>query len=273
MKNTITSKSIIALAITFFTFNSFAQNFYAKLNGGYSWATATMSTNSSSQVGTVVNYEKVSFSLGKGINVGGAVGYMFNKNIGAELGINYLLGANTEYGYKSSSSSDAYTYSATVLGFIPAIVITPGLENFNPYAKFGLSISSATLTVKDENISTSGSITNTSNITNVYSGGVALGLVSSLGASYKITQNISIFGEMCILTMKYSPTKGELTESKLNGVDNLSTKSTRDKNSEFSDSYSIDNSAPTDNNAPRKSSAPNFPFSSVGVNVGIIIGF
>ncbi|MCX6187418.1 MAG: outer membrane beta-barrel protein [Bacteroidetes bacterium] len=273
MKNTITSKTIIALAITFFSFNSFAQNFYAKLNGGYSWATATMSTSSLNEVGSISSLDKVNFNFGKGINLGGAVGYMFNKNIGAELGINYLLGGNTEFSLKSSFSNDAYTYSATLLSFIPSIVITPGFDKINPYAKFGLSIGSATFTVKDENIGTSGSITNTTNITNVYSGGVALGLVSSLGATYKVADKISVFAEMCILTMKYSPTKSELTESKINGVDNLSNLNTRSKVTEYSDSYSIDNSVPTDNNTPRKSIAPNFPFSSIGVNVGIIIGF
>jgi hypothetical protein len=39
--------------------------------------------------------EQVNVSLGKGISLGGALGYMFNDHFGAELGISYLHGSKS----------------------------------------------------------------------------------------------------------------------------------------------------------------------------------
>lgn len=278
MKTRITIKTIIALAITLLSINAFAQSFYVKLNGGYNWGIASnVIASNSNQVGTVNSYEKVNLSFGKGINIGGAFGYMFNKNIGAELGINYLIGGTTETSSKSSSfnssSNNTYNYSSTLLNFIPSIIITPGFEKINPYAKIGMSLGIATMSNKNENSSTSGSTTNTTNQTSIASGGLAIGLVSALGATYEINKNISVFGELNISTLSYSPTKSEITEYKQNGVDNLSTLKTRDKVTEYSDSYSTDSSSPTDVNNPRKSMSINIPFSSLGVNIGVKYSF
>ncbi|MFZ4797712.1 MAG: outer membrane beta-barrel protein [Bacteroidia bacterium] len=274
MKKSNTVKTIIALAISLLSINSFAQSLYVKLNAGYNWGIASnINGSNSSQTGTVTTNEKVNISFGKGVNICGAVGYMFNKNIGAELGINYLIGGTTENSIKSSSNSSLNNYSSTLLNFIPAIIITPGFEKINPYAKVGFSLGMATMTVKSENSSTFGSTTSTTNQTSLLNGGFAIGLISALGVTYEVNEKMCVFGELNISTLSYSPTKSEITEYKQDGIDRISTLKTRDKVMEYTDSYTTDNSVPTDNNVSRKSTPINIPFSSLGVNIGVKFSF
>lgn len=278
MKKIIIIKTIIALAITLLSINTFAQSFYAKLNGGYNWGIASnLGQRNSNQIGNTTSYEKVNLSFGKGINIVGAAGYMFNKNIGAELGINYLIGGTSETSSKSSnfnsSSNNIYYYSSTLLNFIPSIIISPGFEKINPYAKIGLSLGIATMTIKNESSSTTGNSTNSTYETALLNGGIAIGLVSALGTTYELNKNISLFGEINISTLSYSPTKGETTEYKENGVDRLFTLKTVDKVTEYTDSYSTDSSLQTDVNNPRKSTPISIPFSSLGINIGVKYSF
>jgi hypothetical protein len=69
--------------------------------------------------------------------------------------------------------------------------------------------------------------------------------------------------------MSYAPNKSEITESKFNGVDILPNMTIRDKQTEYSDSYTDDNNSSSNTSVPRKSTKQNIPFSSIGVNLGI----
>ncbi|MFA9212866.1 MAG: outer membrane beta-barrel protein [Candidatus Methylacidiphilales bacterium] len=279
MKTTIT-KTIIASVMALFTFNAFAQkNFYLKLNGAYNLGTtATLNgLSNQTQSGTVTTNEIVELAFGKGINFGGAVGYMFNKNIGTELNISYLLGGTTTAKNSSNSSTSSNSinldYSSTMLSFIPSIVITPGFEKINPYARFGLIIGVPTVTGKLSNSNTFNGETNTTNQTTIFNGSLAFGSQSAFGIDYKINDKFSLFGELNFTSLTYTPTKGEITESKLNGVDNLATLNTRDKKIEYVDIISQDINVAPDPNAPQKAIKPSLPFSSVGINVGVVYHF
>jgi hypothetical protein len=280
MKKSISTKTIIALAITLFTLNVNAQNFYAKLNAGFNVGN---SSNLSSDFynlkidGTVRTYENVNLSFGKGTNFGATFGYMFNKYVGSELNVSYLLGSSTkvEDSEKTASSSEftSSNYSAKMISFIPAIVITPGFEKMNPYARFGLILGIPTVSSKMESSYTEFGINGTSNLTFKLNGGIAFGLQSALGIEYKFNDKMSFFGEINSINLSYSPTKGEMTEFKINGSDNLGNLSTREKKTEFVDSYTEDSSKPADPNAAAKALAPRLPFSSFGLNLGVIYNF
>ncbi len=271
MKTTLSKQTIITCVLALLTFNSFAQkNFYVKLNGGYNMGIVSYNGRNQNQSGTITNYEKVPFSLSSGIQFGGAAGYMFSKFIGAELGVSYLIGNTVSMTDKSNTSSSTENVSSRLLNFTPSLVITPGLEKLNPYAKFGLSLGLASITDKMESTNNNGSSTTTSSQTRVFDGGMAIGFMGTLGLSYKINDKVSLIGELNIASISYSPTKGENTEYKINGVDMLSSMPKSQKNIEFVDSYSQDNNSQSDPNSPSKSIAPSFPFSSVGLNIGVM---
>jgi opacity protein-like surface antigen len=265
-------KIFIILAICFFVNQLSAQKLYFTINGGY--ALESNKTNIAGEylfynlTATSATYERteiISFSLGKGVNFGGAVGYMFHKNIGAELGVNYLIGAETT-GKGTSYTGDFFSrgYKAKMLLFKPSLVISAGFEKINPYAKFGLLMSTGSITRQSD--SKNGA--NTSEQTSKIDGGIGIGFTASAGISYGITPKIAIIGELNYNGLTYSPKKEQLTASKRNGVDILNTLTTSQKETEFTDTF-IDDGTPSDPNKPSKNYFQNLPLSSLGFNIGL----
>jgi hypothetical protein len=265
-------KIFTILAICFLANQLSAQKLYFTVNGGYA-----LESNKTNLVGeyffysstatnaTTTTFEPVSFSLGKGVNFGGTVGYMFHKNIGAELGVNYLLGG--EATTKQTSYTGDYSnrgYKAKMLLFKPTLVISAGFEKINPYAKFGLLMSTGSVTQQFD--SKNGA--NTSEQTTKMDGGIGIGFTASAGISYGITPKMAIIGELNYNGLTYSPKKGLLTASSKNGIDELATLTTSDKETEYTNTL-IDDGTPSDPNKPSKTYFQNLPLSSLGFNIGL----
>ena len=280
MKSNYFKMLMLVFVISLFSNTLFAQGAYVKINAGYGFIMSSIvaqnysQTITSSPPNTYTNtVEAVNLSLGKGLNFGGAFGYMFNKNIGAELGISYLLGGTTKIVSEANYNALYYKYERTMhsnmLRFIPSVVIASGFEGINPYAKFGLLIGTGSFFIDDDS-DIDGDIRVQKR---KYNGGFALGLNSALGAIYTINDNISIFGEIDMVNLSYSPTKGELTESTLNGVDQLPFTTTSVKETEYVDSYTFDSANPPSDSEPSKELKFKMPYGSVGLNVGLKINF
>jgi opacity protein-like surface antigen len=71
----------------------FSQNFYISPEIGYSFGTARQNVDNYFFDGFSESGDQLVYSLGQGFNFGGGIGYMFNSNIGIELGVNYLIGS------------------------------------------------------------------------------------------------------------------------------------------------------------------------------------
>ncbi len=167
-------------------------------NIGYGFEAAPANAQDFANISIVLNnytntktIEQIRFSLGNGLNLGAAFGYMINKNIGAELGVNYLFGSNTEIHIDGDNGSNSNSYtlnssiSASMFRIMPSIVLATGMEKFNPYAKFGVVISNGDITL-DDNFTINGS---TSIRKSKINGDYAFGYTSAIGANYAIDQN------------------------------------------------------------------------------------
>lgn len=193
MKNNYLVTLVALISICLFTNNTFAQGAYVQVNTGLAFAMGAQNLDyldfnnyesNSTGSGFTSTQEQVSVSLGKGFNIGGAFGYMFNEHVGAELGLSYLVGgkseANTTERSTNYNSTTDYTLSSKMIRIIPTLVIATGGEKINPYAKFGVVIGSGSVLYETNSIS-DGDIY----ISNLeLSGGMALGLTSSIGAMY-----------------------------------------------------------------------------------------
>ncbi len=265
-------KLIMVFAISLFANNLFAQGSYVNINAGYGLSMSSQNlpgfNNSTRGIHSSID-ERVNVSLGKGLNVGGAFGYMFNKNIGAELGISYLLGGKTNTKHEDSGSKTDYTVSAKMLRINPSIVIASGLDGINPYAKFGFIIGSGSI-MSEENENGGGDITIRKMKLN---GGLAFGLNAGVGALFTLNDKMAFFGEINMVNMSYAPTKGEVTEATKNGADVLPGMTTREKETEFVDSYTDNGNNPPADSQPRKELKQKLPFGSFGINFGLRIGF
>lgn len=274
MKKNYVLTLLMAFAFGMMANNASAQGPYASLNLGYGFGKSTMNLeywnfyNSTSGTNSVTD-EQVFVSLGKGLNFGGTFGNMFNENVGAELGINYLLGGKAKAKDEYTGGTTEYNFYARMLRIIPAIVIAAGGEGINPYAKFGVvvSLGSAKYEMEDND---NGDIMI---LKEKYSGGIALGFMGAVGALFPLNDNMSIFAEINTINQSYAPKKGEITELTVDGDDMLPDLTTSQKETEFVKEVTYEYEVNPPTSEPTKVLKQKLPLGSVGIVVGARIKF
>jgi hypothetical protein len=261
---------IVIFTISLFSSNLFAQGLYVTANAGYGFGINKSMIADLTETATTYTHDQKSLSFGKGINLGGAVGFMFNKNMGAELGLSYLIGGKSKSTGTYLDRTEESTYSGKMFKINPSFIFTSGAGKFNPYAKMGLVVGFGFFNHEYSVNYTTGDV----DLTNYkYNGGIALGFSSALGATYKLNNNLSLFGELSLISLSYSPEKMTVTKATNNGIDVLPGITTYDKETDFVDSYTVSRTpAPIDDTKPRQTLKVPFPFGSFGFNVGIRIG-
>lgn len=265
---------LTTLAIMLLDNSVFSQGSYLNLNAGYGLSMSPQNlhffdfTNYTS-LNNSITEEQIAVSLGKGVSFGGSFGYMFNKNIGAELGLSYLLGSEFEVTRTFSFRTTDYTMSANMFRINPSIVVACGFEKVNPYAKFGVLIGSGSIMYTlDEFDNGDRDVMKVK-----LDGGMALGFTSGIGALVSVSNKVSFFGEINMVNLSYAPTRGRMTEATVNGVDQLPGWSTDLKEIEFVDSYTYDFANPPADTEPNQVLRQHLPFGSIGFNLGLNIRF
>lgn len=286
--------ALIGLAlVTASNSNLMAQGAYVNVNVGYGMPLNSQKNilieETHDRVNDFVNNEYsynyseeiVNLSMGKGMNFGASFGYMFNKNLGAELGLNYLLGGKTSATYtdhstyidvsgtNSNSSTEKEEYSAKMFQINPTLVLAGGFEKWNPYGKFGVVLGFGSI-YNDLTYSDSDGDNWTGQIK--MNEGMAFGFSGAFGVQYALNENLSLFGELNLISMSYSPNKGEVTEYTFNGVDMLDTFSDEEKQIEYVDKIS-ENSNSTTPSTINQELRTSYQFSSIGLKVGLAFHF
>ncbi len=249
-----------------------AQGAYVNINIGYgigasSQNLSSLNFNNYTRQNNFTTREQVNLSFGKGLNIGGTIGYMFNENVGLELGISYLMGGKSVAKDIYSNRTVDYTIYSNMIRFNPSLVIAAGFKNINPYAKFGMMIGSGaimyeTLDYDDGDIWVTKS---------EYNGGIALGLTAGAGVLFNISENLSFFAEINMVNLSYAPTKGEITEASKNGADLIPNLTTKERQIEFVESYTTEQGNPSPDSQPDKLLIEKYPFGSFGLNIGLKI--
>lgn len=240
---------------------------------GFYWADETVTSSSD-------NIEVKSMGLGGGFNANLAFGYMFSDHVGIEFGVNEFFGMVKKMHYSSSSDYGEYSYdrkiSGKMLQIVPAIVITPGLEKVNPYARLGMIIGVLpVVTAKLDGTSTysGGTLKETSTYSDkqkIY-GGLALGFTAAAGASIDLGEKIAFFGEIVFNGLSYAPSKGKFRTWTEDGVDQLATATTKEKEWTYEKKYDTDEDIP--DGTPDKLPKMTLTFSNVELNLGIKFKF
>ena len=266
---------LMAAAFSLIAQPLFAQGLYLKAHTGYGLGSGKQSLESAvfnfknvTSTDNTSSSEQIFLSLGDGLRFSGAVGYLFNENIGAELAVSYLLGAEKT----ANSRLDNFTtredrMSATMLSIIPTLVVQTGREGLNPYAKIGLVVGQGKVTLEFDQES-NGTQTNREW---EFEGGTALGLQASIGALYSIGPKMSLFGEVSMTSLSYTPTKGTLVKATLDGTDELPSLTIREKEIALSNSITSVSGTPPSDDEPAKALEESLPFGSIGLNIGIRI--
>ena len=150
------------------------------------------------------------YSLGGGLPLGIAAGYMFNENLGAELGINYLLGSTVETTKfsQTGNSTTVETYTRQ-LRFNPSLVFTSANEDFNVYGRVGLVIPIIGKTISEGETNINAIIDTVDMVPDSRirkfkienEGKISLGYSAATGVTYSLTDALEIFGEVELISL------------------------------------------------------------------------
>ncbi|HSZ26381.1 MAG TPA: hypothetical protein VK766_11695 [Cytophagaceae bacterium] len=130
---------------------------------------------------------KGSFGMGLVPNI--SIGYLFNKNIGIELGLGYLIGSK-----KTLSSTTKYNVNSFYIN--PSFVIRAGEGKIVPYGKMGIFlglINSGYLWSDGINYGVNDN------------GGISTGITSTLGVDFMMSDKFVVFGELSGRFANWSP--------------------------------------------------------------------
>ncbi|MEO8146143.1 MAG: outer membrane beta-barrel protein [Bacteroidia bacterium] len=288
MEKKIKIQFAIAVILTLLTAQVYSQGIYFAVSAGYGLPAAPNAFKASNysytlnSTGHTSSFEivKGTGSFGKGFQAGGTFGYMFNENVGAELGLSYLSGADMTGNYSESNSSTTFPHSSTqentlsgnMLRISPALKIAAGEGKIKPYMKAGLVVGMSPKVIETSfRTDINNGIGSKTEMEIVYSGGTPIGFTGSLGADFKLNDRISIFFEFNMIAQSWAPKKGIMTKYTEDGVDQLPDMDTNEKEVEFVDSYTESSSTNNTYNAqsPSKELKVFLPFSSAGAKVGL----
>ncbi len=275
-------KVALGMFISLFSIAAYSQ-FYINVGGGYNLGIANQSLlNNYERTNNIEKMENVKTSLGKGLNFGLNLGYMFNGNIGIDLQCSYLLGDENAGESKSNYtffSTNYYDYEKIsvknqIIRINPSLIIASGFDKLDPYARFGVILGFGSVTYTNLNEEYENNILENKVIEKwKFNGGMAFGLSSALGLMYHISDLISVYGELDLVSMSYAPTKGVMTEYTVNGADKLPDLTTDAKEIEFLDEITYDDDNPPSTAEPSKELKFYFPYSSIGLNIGVRFSF
>lgn len=230
-----------------------AQRFYLDFNIGYGFGFPKNVLGQSMHT-DIVNGVKnntssnLMGSIGQGLNWQITPGYMITDNIGVELGINYFMGAKTTMAESSSTitiytddGSGNLTYkfnnedfsrrkdvaSSNQIRIAPAVIISTGASKaFSGYAKLGIIMPVFGSTVVNTDAVSAEVSGNTINRTTiqaktVINGAPSFGFKGALGLNYNITDNLSVFGEVSLISLNVKQKSRTTTSMKINGVESI----------------------------------------------------
>lgn len=222
-------------------------------------------------------------SLGAGFVVTAAGGVVFNRYVGAELGIQ-VLAAPRSYTTSQSSTSGGATNTAemvvqakTPVYVIPALVLTTGGDNLAGYSRLGVVLP---VLDKFRTKNTNTSQPSSTQPVQKFSGEVETsnrfspGLSYAIGLTYPVSKGIRFWAEVGGTSRSAYAKSAELKSLTVNGVDQIGALSTRDKQVDYAfDQTTTSTSGTPSPSEPQKKLTYASPYSTVGIRLGIQLAF
>lgn len=280
-------KKIVLLASVLLAgFTVKAQGFYGELNVGYGigMPSSTLGTDTYMDLNTGSgSYTKaIHGTLGGGLNLTLAPGYMITEHIGVELGLNYFMGAKTLVSSTTTSNSGVYdktTAHSNQFRLLPSVVFNTGGEKLFGFAKAGLVIpvAGSTKGVREASNATPLGVVET-NVETKTAGNVTVGFRGSVGIGYKITDMISLSLEVSHTSLTIKPKSRTIESYTVGGQDVLGLVATYDKETTYVDE--LNTSSNNDDINPNYSTSSakeeigqKTNFSQLGLALGVKFNF
>ena len=260
-------KKVLLLSLTVFIATSLSAQFYAGFGVGYGMGASKRVNGREYTDNSRVN---IYGSYGEGFNANLKLGFMFSENIGFELGTSYLIGSSQT---KEKSEYILQEAKSSGLRLAPQLVIK--LDN-GLYSRFGMIVPVMGKTV----------ITNTNDhydptgfgvvfvkqeSTMEAKGSFSMGFIGAIGYAYALSDNMDLFAEVEYIGMSIKSGSAKLTQYDVDGKDQLEGMKTFYKEYEFVDEVTSDDNKNMDEAG--KGLKQKAPFSSIGLNIGIVMKF
>lgn len=256
-----------------------AQGLYVGVQGGYGFGTPSdmigetlVVTATGDQTSTAI-YD----SYGGGTNVGLNVGYMFSEHLGAELGFSYFLGSTvTSRDVTVPTGSASLMGSSNQMRLAPSLVLTTG-GDFAVYGKGGLVLPVGGSTISEGRDGTNPLAVVEQEVES--KGAMSIGFQGAIGASYKLSDKLSIFGELSAINLRIKSGTQSVTKYTVNGTDFLAALDTYDKETTFVDELNSSsnnssyNSTGTVVTNAKEDLATTTNFNGFFINVGVKYSF
>jgi opacity protein-like surface antigen len=241
--------SILVLFVIAFS-NAHSQSVYVKIGGGYGRFLAEQNIiNSAHWPSWQYNFG----SYGRGMNLQAGVGYNFTQNIALEVAGSYTYGVI--YEITRSVDNTKYRLYANSIFIMPSLIVKAPMKDITPYARVGMVAGIITKYTESIPYPFTGSVDEGPYDYKEY-GGLALGIQCAAGISFIAVKKIDIFAEVFGIGLTYSPKTLENTKNLTGALQPIVT-------------YSESGITGDNNTAP----TPSYPFSSIGMNIGLIYTF
>jgi len=265
---------ILLIGLLLIGMNMQAQKIYIRAGLGAAVSTSAdiVRDYTSSSTSSTMTSKKA--GLGTGLPFVLAPGYKFNEHFGVELGINYFYGFTVKAKNESSYSSFEKKYHGQMLSLVPAFIFTFSVDKIHPYARMGLILGVMNSVVYKYHETSTPSLKTTANEIDSKSkdyGGIAIGAQAALGADYAISDKISLFGEIQVDGISYTPKHGKYLEYSQNGVDVMGDRTVNQNKWDYKKEIDMTQEIPDDQ--PDQVSRVNHRFGNVGLIVGVKFNF
>jgi opacity protein-like surface antigen len=278
-------KIVLLVSVAFLGFAAKAQNFYAELNVGYGLGmpTSSLGVENYMDLAGDGSYSKaITGTLGGGLNLSLAPGYMINKYIGVELGLNYFMGSKVVVSNTHTSNSEIYdksTASSNQFRIIPSVVFNTGGEKLYGYAKAGLvlPVFGETTGVREASQLTPLGVIKT-DVSTTTLGNFTVGFRGSVGLGYNVSSLIGINLEVYHTSLTINPKSRVIDSYSVAGQDALALAKPYDKEINYVNEVNTSSNNASYNPDYSKDSAKEEigqknNFSNLGVALGIRFNF
>lgn len=275
-------KPFILLLLIVTSTIGYGQGFYLRTGLSYAFPQAGQSIDANgtpyngTYSGTTGTYSIKSASLSSGLQGMAGFGYLISRHVGVELDLNFGLAPK-----KYSFSASQVRFSAATVGdlsfemqaktmvlAIPSIVLQNGGDVWNIYSRFGVVLPLNTEVTMDEiqgyNLGTGSGTRVVDDFTFSMKNSFSLGFAAAVGVQYKLTERMSLWGEVSMVSLSVYAKQKKLTAVTENGVSYSLSSVSGNQVVNYSKNY-------TEDSTGANQATYAIPYSSVGISVGIRI--
>ncbi|WP_143961882.1 outer membrane beta-barrel protein [Litoribacter populi] len=273
-------KMLAMVIMAFASSKLMAQDTYLQIGGGFALPTSSSAIGDITTLGpdgVPTSIEAVNNKLGGGIPITVRAGYMITPNVGADIGLNYLIGNKVPISeFRVGGDVLAVSGHTRQARINPAIVFSTGSDQIlSAYSRLGLVLPVGGVTSLEYRVPASLSTSGNSVLeVEEVRGQFTVGFSGTLGAEYEVYDRLKIFGELEAIHLAVPRRVSETVTFRVGGQDGLDALPTYSRETNYvteltPSSNNAEFNPNVDQNRPMDELVTTTFFNSIGMNVGL----